>query len=106
MKTPPKKPAVRKPAPPIPAVQEAIDNAWGDCGNAGSMQSLSEAEYTEMEQLIDDASYSNREVFDAARKVGRLRSDLGVAEARLAAVRARNGEIHRKLAPLFHRLPV
>ena len=66
---------------------------------------LIESDYTELDQLLDDAATANRDEFLAAKQVTLSRAHLQMAEFNLASSRHKSREIHAKLAPLWHRLP-
>lgn len=66
---------------------------------------LTDVEYVELEKLIEEAADSNRNLWENAKAVDKLRDQLVTAEDALRISRNENAKIHAAIAPLFHRLP-
>ena len=67
---------------------------------------LTDAEFCELQDLLELASASNRTLAERSQVVARLREKLTDAEDELRSARNENLAVHREIAPLYHRLPV
>jgi len=67
---------------------------------------LTDAEYCELNRLLELANESNLNLSDCSQIVTGLRESLRDAEDKLRSVRKENLAVHREIAPLYHRLPV
>ena len=67
---------------------------------------LTDAEYCELNRLLELANESNLNLSDCSQVVTGLRESLRDAEDKLRSARNENLAVHREIAPLYHRLPV